>query len=179
MQRLGCGFHGLSWDVPTAPCGLCGLDLVVKREEAVLDLEVRTPGAPRTFFDVTVRHSVPGDAARAAAAANRAGAVAKEAENTKKARYPDGRTPWRCVPLAQETHGRFGAQAFQHLRRLAKEKATAEFEGGGAEHAAGALVQKWAAWLSVALHRVNAAVLWTALGAEKRAVGDLAAELAG
>ena len=49
----------------------------------------------------------------------------------------------------------------------------------GVQHAAGALVQRWAAWLSVALHKASAAVLWSALGTERRAVGDLAEELAG
>ncbi len=51
----------------------------------------------------------------------------------------------------------------------------------GQERAAGALVQKWCAWLSVALHRANAAVLWAALGSERGAAGagqELAAELA-
>ena len=68
------------------------------------------------------------------------------------------------------------------MRELAKAKAEFEVEDGGAERAAGALVQKWAAWLSVALHRANAAVLWSALGSEREAVAEhreLAAELAG
>ena len=86
---------------------------------------------------------------------------------------------WRCVPLALENCGRHGLQALQHLRALAKTRATLEFEGDGAEHAAGALVQKWGAWLSVALYRANAEVVWSALGPERRAAGDLAVGLAG
>ena len=147
----------------------------------MLDLEVRTAQAPRTFYDVTVRYSVPGDAPRVAAAASRDGAVAKEAEDAKKKRYPDGRTPWRCVPLATETAGRLGKQALKHLRILAKAKAGSELDEGQ-EQAAGALVQKWGAWLSVALHSATAAVLWAALGSEREADGarhELAAELAG
>ena len=179
---IGCQKRGTAWEAPTAPCGACGAALSSEREEAVLDLEVRAPGAPRTFYDVTVRHSVPGDAPRATAASRRDGAVVKEAEATKQTRYPDGRTPWRCVPLATETCGRHGQQALKHLRELAKAKAEFEVEDGGAERAAGALVQKWAAYLSVALHRANAAVLWSALGSEREAVAEhreLAAELAG
>ena len=175
----GCDRHGHSWDEPTTPCGLCGGDLEAVREEARLDLEVRALGAPRTFYDVTVRHAVPGDATRAGAAASRDGAVVQEAEGTKKTRYPDGRTPWRCVPLALDTYGRHGRQALQHLRALAKERSTQEVEGDGAERAASVLVQRWAAQLSVALHRANAAVLWSALGSERAPVGDLAEELAG
>ena len=83
------------------------------------------------------------------------------------------------MPLALETGGRHGTEALKHLRALAKARAEAELEGDEADAAAGALVQKWAAWLSVALHGANAAVLWAALGTERRAEGDLAEELAG
>jgi len=143
-------------------------------------LEVSSFQAPRVFYDVTVRHSVPGDAGRATAAANRGGVVAKEAEDAKRARYPDGRTPWRCVPLATESFGRHGQQALKHLRELAKEKAEAELEDeGAAKLAAGLLVQRWGAWLSAALHRANAALLSSALGPEREpGHRGLAAELA-
>ena len=161
----GCQQRGTAWAPPAAPCSACGAPLSSEREEAVLDLEVRTATAPRTFFDVTVRYSVPGNAQRASVAASRDGAVAKEAEATKKARYPDGQTPWRCVPLATETFGRHGGQALKHLRELAKAKVAGLDDG--AERAAGALVQRWGAQLAVALHRANAAVLWAALRPER------------
>ena len=95
---------------------------------------------------------------------------------------PDGRTPWRCVALAAMTCGRHGQLALKHLRELAEAKAECEMDGDGAERAAGALVQKWGAWLSVALHRANAAMLWSALGSERELAAEhraLAAELAG
>jgi hypothetical protein len=175
-----CRRGGHAWTLPTAPCTACGAGLEAWREEARLDLEVSSFQAPRVFYDVTVRHSVPGDAGRATAAANRGGVVAKEAEDAKRARYPDGRTPWRCVPLATESFGRHGQQALKHLRELAKEKAEAELEDeGAAKLAAGLLVQRWGAWLSAALHRANAALLFSALGPEREpGHRGLAAELA-
>ena len=39
-------------------------------------------------------------------------AVAAEAESEKRRRYPAGQTPWRAVPLAVETGGRLGKDAF-------------------------------------------------------------------
>ena len=175
-----CREHGTSPAPPTTPCAACGAALASEREEAILDLEVRTAEAPRTFLDVTVRYAVPGDRARLAAAAGRDGAVAKEAEDDKCRRYPERQCPWRCVPLATETGGRLGPEALKHLRKLARLQASKLDEGG--DSAASSLVQKWAAWLSVALHRANAAVLWSALGASElatlRAEG-LAAAVAG
>ena len=88
--RLACEQHGVAWAPPAAPCTACGAALVATREEAVLDLEVRTAEAPRTFFDVTVRYSVPTEGPRFRAAADRDGAVAAEAEGDKRRRYPAG-----------------------------------------------------------------------------------------
>ncbi len=178
-SRPACQHRGVAWAPPAAPCGLCGSALVAVREEAVLDLEVRSAEAPRTFFDVTVRYAVPGDAARLRGAAARDGAVAKEAEAEKRSRYPDGQTPWRAVPLATETGGRHGPAALAHLRKLARKQASRLEEGGDA--AVSSLVQKWAAWLSVALHRANFNVLTAALGteaADKELATGLRCELA-
>ncbi len=162
--RPACQQRGVAWAPPTAPCGACGAALSAVREEAVLDLETRSAEAPRTLYDVTVRYAVPGDASRLRAAAARDGAVAAEAEDDKKRRYPDGQTPWRAVPLATETGGRHGLTALKHLRKLARKQAEKLEEGG--DEAVSALVQKWGAWLSVALQRANAKVLLAALGTE-------------
>ena len=162
-QCASCETHGLSWNVPSGPCGTCGAALESTREEAVLDLEIRSATAPRTYVDVTVRHSVPGDGSRLLAiAAGQDGAVARDAEGDKRRRYPDGRTPWRVLPFAVETYGRFGPAALTHLRGLAKEQAQHLGEDDtGAVH--NLLVQRWAARLSVALHRSNAQRLRSAL----------------
>ena len=122
-----CGKHGVHWNRPAGACGTCGGTVVVVLEEAILDLEVRSATVPRAFLDATVHHSVPGHAARLAAAALHPGAVNKEAE------------------------------------------------------AASALLQRWGARLSCALHRANATRLRSALGTAeltKARADDLAAELA-
>jgi hypothetical protein len=172
----GCAQRSLAWAPPLGPCGTCGAALEVRREEAVLDLEVRSAAAPRTFYDVTVRYAVPGDAARLGAAANRDGAVAAEAEAEKLRRYPDAQAPWRCVPLATESGGRLGQRALKHLRQLARKQAENLEEGG--QEAASGLVTRWGAWHSVALHRANARVLSAALGAQGGGGRDLACSLA-
>jgi hypothetical protein len=169
--RPGCAQRGVAWTPLLGPCTACGAPLAAEREEAKLDLEVRSAEAPRTYFDVTVRYAVPGDQGRLRAAAERDGAVAAEAEAEKKRRYPDGQTPWRAVPLATETGGRHGRTALLHLRKLARKQAAKLEEGG--DEAASALVQRWGAWLSCALQRANARVLHAALdketGQEERA----------
>jgi len=129
----------------------------------VLDLEVRGGAVPRLYVDVTVRHSVPGDAPRLSTAACQDGAAAREAEADKRARYPDGRTPYRVLPFALETFGRFGKTALLHLRGLAKQQAQ-RLEEGGAE-AASSLTLRWGCRLSVALQRANATNV-------RRAIGD-------
>jgi hypothetical protein len=175
----GCGSHGTETaPPPPGPCSTCGSPLETRREEAVLDLEVQSAGCPRLFLDVTVRYSVPGHAARLAAAATHDGAVNREAEAEKRSRYPDGRTPWKVVPLALETCGRHGPAALQHLRRLARERASNLAEDS--EAAAAGLVQRWAARLSVALHRATARQVRSALGADEtaaRRAAELSAEL--
>ena len=75
-----------AWELPAGPCSTCGAALSTAREEAVLDLEVRSATVPRLYFDVTVRHSVPGGAQLLAAAAGRDGAVNLEAEGEKRRR---------------------------------------------------------------------------------------------
>ncbi len=125
-----CGTGSTAWDLPAGPCGTCGAVLSTAREEAVLDLEVRSATVPRLFFDVTVRHSAPSGAQLLTAAAGRDGAVNHDAEGEKRRRYPEGRTPWRAVPLALETCGRHGAAALKHLRSLAKRRAERLDEGG-------------------------------------------------
>lgn len=141
---------------------------MTRREEAILDLEVVSFDAPRTFFDVTARYCVPAEGDRLAAAARDSGAVAREAERSKRLRYPDGQTPWRAVPLVSETGGRLGATALKHLRKLARKLAARlGNEGEDDADAASHLVQKWGSWLSVALQRANAAVVSSALGREK------------
>ena len=174
-----CGQRGLARTPPQHPCATCGSHLDSVREEAVLDLEVRSHDVPRSYFDVTVRHSVPGDPRRLAAAALYDGAVNQEAEADKRSRYPDGQTPWRVIPLALETNGRHGRAALKHLRRLARQQASALEEADGV-HAASALVLRWGCRLSVALQRSNAARLRSALGAGARDIGrSFAAALAG
>ena len=56
-----CSTRGTLPAPPLGPCGTCGTALHGEREEAILDLEAQGSGS-RTFFDVTVRYSVPGDA---------------------------------------------------------------------------------------------------------------------
>ena len=63
-----------------------------------------------------------------------------------------------------ETGGRHGRTALLHLRKLARKQASKLEEGG--DEAASALMQRWGAWLSCALHRANAKVLQEALGTE-------------
>ena len=130
----------------------------------MLVLEIRSaqvppgPGLPGRDCN----HSATVDPARLAAAASHDGAVSREAEEDKRQRYPDGRTPWRVVPLALETYGRLGPAALRHLRQLARTQAARLEEGdaGRASH----LVQRWGARISVALQRSNAARLRSALG---------------
>ena len=109
-----CGRSGQAWDRPAALCPTCGEPSTVEREEAVLDLDIRSAAVPRLLCDVTVRHSVPGLGQRLAAAAAHDGAVNREAEADKRQRYPDGRTPWRVLPLAFETFGRLRAAPLRH-----------------------------------------------------------------
>ena len=126
------------------------------------------------FFDVTVRHGVPGDAGRLAAAALHSGAVNREAEADKRARYPDDRAPWRAVPLATETYGRLGLAALAHLRRLARQRAAllAESDAG----TVGAVLLRRGCRLSVAAARSGAARLRGALGT-RAAAADAGAAL--
>ena len=160
--RPACQQRGVAWTRPTGPCTACGSALSSTREEAILDLDVRTAEAPRTFYDVTVRYSVPAEGPRLRAAAGRDGAVAAEAEGDKRRRYPAGQTPWRAVPLVTETGGRLGKDALKHLLKLARKQAETNEEGGDA--AVSSLLLKWASWLSVALHNANSAVVRSALG---------------
>ena len=181
----GCNARGTAPARPPAACSACGGALAATREEAILDLEVQRPGQPRTFFDVTVRYSVPGDAESLAAAAGRDGAVNAAAEADKHRRYPAGQTPWRMVPLALETAGRHGQAALRHLRGLAREQAallapSADGDDSAADALAGQLVARWGRELSVALQRATARQLRTALGADHagRAAALRAAEAA-
>ena len=158
-----CQARNVQRAAPATPCSTCGTALEVRREEAVLDLEVQSAACPRLFLDVTVRHAVPGSVARLAAAASHDGAVNREAEADKRMRYPDGSTPWKAVPLAVETFGRHGPAALKHLRQLARSQAARLQDG--AQAAASSLMLRWGARLSVALHRANAANVRSALGA--------------
>ena len=76
-----------------------------------------------------MRYCVPGYADGLTAAAGRGGAVNAAAEADKRRRYPDGRTPWRVVPLATETGGRHGPAALKHLRALARQQAALQHLG--------------------------------------------------
>ena len=173
-----CDAHGVAWAPPATPCAACGIALDTRREEALLDLEVRSAQHPRLLLDVTVHHSVPGDAARLARAADQDGAVNKEAEKIKRVRYPAAQAPWKLLPLAMESYGRLGIEALRHLRLLAKRKAQTLDED--ADQAAGTLVSRWACRLSVSLHRENARNVRAALGENQKMLrDDLAAELAG
>ena len=134
--------------------------------EAVLDIELRSAEVPRMFIDVIVRHSVPGCPERLARAACRDGSVNQEAEQDKRDRYPDGRTPWRVVPLAMETYGRLGRASLQHLRSLARTHAARLQESG--DSTTSALLFRWGCQLSVALHRANVRNLLSCLGSEAK-----------
>ena len=175
-----CNVRSITWTDADAPCCRCGGRLEVELEEAVLDLEVRSARVPRAFVDVTVHHSVPGDATRLSAAARSGGTVNREAVAEKKRRYPDNRAPWEVVPFAMESYGRLGDAALKHLRSLARARAQALPDGG--EVAASALLQRWSARLSAALQRSNARRLRSSLGAvepARRRARELAEALAG
>ncbi len=175
----GCAARGLAWRAPpAAPCALCGGALEADREEAVLDLEVRSSEVPKLYLDVTVRHAVHSDQDRLLRAANNDGATNKEADADKEARYPALNCPYKALPLALETFGRHGKTSLKHLRKLARVKASRLEEGG--EDAASALVLRWAKRLSVALHRATARNLRNALGEVevRERSKELAAELA-
>ena len=153
----------------------------MEREEAILDLEVRSSRVPRLFIDVTVHHSVPGDASRLAAAARCGGTVNREAEAEKKRRYPDGLAPWSVIPFAVETYGRLGIAALAHLRSLARARAQGLPDGGG-DVAVTALLLRWTARLSAALQRSNSRRLGTSLGTvdhAKQGARELAESMAG
>ena len=175
-----CALRSTTWDNPDAPCSSCGGQMVAELEEATLVVEFRSARILRAFIDVTVRHSIPSDAARLAAAARGGGAVNREAEADKKRRYPDGRAPWDVIPFALETYGRLGSAALSHLRSLARTRA----QEAGAESVeyASVLLLKWSARISAALQRSNARRLRSALGAVKparRRARELAESLAG
>ena len=146
----------------------------------MLDLEIRGGAQPRLYVDVTVRHGVPGDAARLNTAAGHDGATVREAEADKRTRYPDGRSPSRVLPFALETFGRLGNAALLHLRALARQQAQG-LDDGGAE-AASSLQLRWACRLSVALQRANAENFRRSLGSaaqRKTKAEGTAAELGG
>ena len=174
----GCPQRGLAQTPPAGPCAVCGAGVDSRREEAILDLDVRSPEVPRLLLDVTARHGVPGDEARLKSAADYDGAVNVEAERDKHTRFPAGRAPWRMLPLAVETYGRLGRTALLHLRKLARRRAQGLAEGG--DSAVSCLVLRWGCRLSVALHRGNAANLQRSLGADVAVQArSLAATLAG
>ena len=76
------------------------------------------------------------------------------------------------------TGGRHGRAALLHLRKLARARAASLEEDGDA--AASALMQRWGARLSVALHQRNTALLRSATGSEKKTGGrELTYALAG
>jgi len=175
-----CQACGLAWEPPRAPCTLCGSALEVVREEAVLDLEVRSAEVPKRFLDVTVRHPAGTEAGALQRAAREAGATNARAEADKQDRYRADRCVHAMVPLAVETFGRHGHAALAYLRKLARKHA-AQLDDGGSL-AASALVERWGRWLSVALHRATARNLRAALGDDAAAGRErgqaLAAELA-
>ena len=146
----------------------------MRREEAILDLQVQGPDLPRLFLDVTVRHGVPGCAGRLRRAAVRGGAVNAEAEEDTKDRYPSNRVAWRALPLAIETYGRVGTLALRHLRRLARVQS--ERIGDDAGIASHHLLQRWGCRISVALQRANALNVRRAIGSAASA-GRLRAQL--
>ena len=162
-MTAACTAHGLAYAPPAGPCGTCGGALDAKKEEAVLDQEVRSAWVPKLFLDVTVHHGVPSAGVRLAKAARSNSAANLEAEREKECRYPAERAPYKVVPLALETYGRHGQQALNHLRKLARQKAEALDEGG--DEAVSGLVLRWGCQPSVALQRANAANLRRSLGA--------------
>jgi len=176
----GCAARGHADAPPAGPCQACGAALETRREEALLDLQAQRAGCPRLLADVTVRYSVPGEARALAAAAGADGAVPREGESDKRARYPAGRAPWRVLPLSLETPGRHGTAALKHLRWQARGRAQLLGDGPEAASAASALAARWGAELSTALHRATVRQLRTALGREaaRASAAALADELA-
>ena len=173
-----CTERGLGHAPPRGPCGTCGGGLEATKEEAVLDLEVRSAWVPKLFLDVTVRHSVP-SGGLLSRAANGNGTVNLAAEQDKEGRYPASRCAHPVVLLALETFGRHGNKALKYLRKLARKKAEALDEGG--DEAVSALVLRWGCQLSVALQRANAANLRRSAGAPDLKVRgrELACAMAG
>jgi len=148
-----CEQHGVA-DAPRETCEHCSAALEVTREEAVLDIEVRSPIMPIQYIDVTVHHSLPGDDSRLGRAAQRGGEVAREAARQKHERYPRRRCQWALRPFAVETFGAFGKEAVDHVRKLARTAATSISADLGV--VSSVLVQKWSARLSVALQMAGA-----------------------
>ena len=125
-------------------------------------MEIQGPEVPRLFFDVTVRHGVPGCTTRSQLAVTANSTVNSEAEADKKERYPGHRCPWRMVPFAVETYGRMGTSALRHLRKLARSQA-AGFDGQERTVTA-SLLSRWGSRISVALHRANVRNVRRSLG---------------
>ena len=161
LARIACRKE-CSSPPPGGPCSSCGSAIAYDRVEAILDLEIQGPEVPRLFFDVTVRHGVPGCTTRSQLAATANGTVNSEAEADKKERYPGHRCPWRMVPFAVETYGRMGTSALRHLRKLARSQA-AGFDGQERTVTA-SLLSRWGSRISVALHRANVRNVRRSLG---------------
>ena len=163
------------------PCPHCGQLASSVLEEAVLDIETRDHSGARTFIDVTIRHSIPGDSRRLQQAARCSYAVNSEAEKIKHLRYPSSAgVPGKMLPFAMVTFGGFGREAHSFLRSLARLQA--QRAESDQRLTAAALIARWAARLAVPLHRANVRCLSSALGtasALRRLSRDFAEALVG
>ena len=125
------------------PCPHCGQLASSVLEEAVLDIETRDHSGARTFIDVTIRHSIPGDSRRLQQAARCSNVVNSEAEKIKHLRYPSSAgVPGKMLPFAMVTFGGFGREAHLFLSSLARLQA--QRAESDQRLAASALIARWA-----------------------------------
>ena len=135
-------------------------------QRARLDLRIEGgPGAPVRFADHKVTHPRAQSYVRAAAAED--GAAASSGERAKHGRYGP-----QVLALLTETYGRWGPEALQWWRQLAKQVAESDplLQGRGKWAVAGLLAQWWAE-TSVALQRANAEALLASLGDQSAGEG--------
>ena len=135
-------------------------------QRARLDLRIEGgPGAPVRLADHKVMHPRAHSHVRIAAAED--GATASRGERDKHYRYGP-----QVLALLTETYGRWGPEALQWWRQLAKQVAESDplLKGRGKWAVAGLLAQWWAE-TSVALQRANAEALLVSLGDQAAAEG--------
>ena len=50
-----CNSRGITWDLPGAPCDVCGASTELELEEAIPDLDARSARVPRALLDATAK----------------------------------------------------------------------------------------------------------------------------